>query len=40
MRYGVISRWEHEHVVWYDTLKEAFEHASTGDIVVKKIEEI
>lgn len=38
--YGVISEWDHPNVVWYDTLKQAFNNAVSGDIVVKKLEEV
>lgn len=38
--YGVISEWGEISVVWYDTLSQAYSVAVTGDIVIKKIEEI
>lgn len=38
--YGVISEWEHISIVWYDTLQEAFNGGESGDIIVKKIEEL
>lgn len=38
--YGVVSRWDNTYIVWYDKLSEAFDHADTGDTVVKKIEVI
>ena len=38
--YGVVSNWGEVSIVWYDTLSQAFNTATTGDIVIKKIEEI
>lgn len=38
--YGVISEWGEISVVWYDSPKQAFDNAVSGDIVIKKIEEI
>lgn len=38
--YGVVSDWGEIKIVWYDSLKQAFDNAVYGDIVIKKIEEI
>lgn len=38
--YGVVYEWGEISIVWYDSLKQAFDNANTGDIVIKKIEEI
>ena len=39
--YGVIETWGNEEkITWYDTLSQAFNNASNGDIVIKQIEEI
>lgn len=38
--YGVISDWGGVSIVWYDTPSQAFNAADSGDIVIKKIEEI
>lgn len=38
--YGVVSDWGSIEIVWYDSLKQAFDNATHGDIVIKKIEEI
>ena len=38
--YGVVSDWGDISIVWYDSLKKAFDNAVNGDIVIKKIEEI
>lgn len=38
--YGVVQDWGDISITWYDTLSEAFNNAVSGDIVIKKIEEI
>ena len=38
--WGVVSDWGEISIVWYDSPKKAFDNAVTGDIVIKKIEEI
>ena len=38
--YGVVKEWDEVSIVWYDTLRQAFDNAVYGDIVIKKIEEI
>ena len=38
--YGVVSDWGEIGIVWYDSLKQAFDSAVQGDIVIEKIEEI
>lgn len=38
--YGVVQDWGDISITWYDTLSKAFNNAGSGDIVIKKIEEI